>query len=162
MFHVERACFMRLNSPNRTGASSALLRRESALCLGISAMLHVPTAHAAINKCTGADGKVVFSDHPCANSQASATVKAAPKAPTGAKAGATGGAASSAKMRRLDAVTPKTSIAKRKNPQVIDAQCVAEGRVIEQQRAKQNIVDEAQRKAFAQVEASFAKNCTYE
>lgn len=39
------------------------------------------SAQAAIHKCTGADGKVAFSDQPCVAGQAAATVKPAAAAP---------------------------------------------------------------------------------
>jgi hypothetical protein len=40
-------------------------------------------AHAAINKCVGADGKVVFSDKPCAANQRVSTIEAAkPRVPS--------------------------------------------------------------------------------
>lgn len=43
----------------------------------------VPQAHAAIYKCTGADGKVSFNDQPCTAGQVAATVKsAAPPRPS--------------------------------------------------------------------------------
>lgn len=63
-------------------------------------------AHAGVQKCTGADGKVVFSDQPCAAGQAASAVRGfaqsaatsvrdggeSVNAPGGANGGATGGA----------------------------------------------------------------------
>jgi Domain of unknown function (DUF4124) len=43
--------------------------------------LTVPPALAAIHKCTGADGRIAFSDQPCGAGQTAATVKPAPAAP---------------------------------------------------------------------------------
>jgi hypothetical protein len=50
------------------------------LGMGVVCLLAVP-AYAAINKCTGADGKVVFSDQPCVTGQGAATVKPTAEAP---------------------------------------------------------------------------------
>jgi Domain of unknown function (DUF4124) len=155
---------------------------------------------AAINKCTGADGKVVFSDQPCATGQGAASVKPTVEAPAfkgsladkqaqckkltidfalameGRNKTVKTEADLAALLKTLetqckgikqpeeidDARRPKRLSAKSKDPQVIDAQCMAEGHVIEQERPKQNIATPAQRKAFAQLETSFTKSCRYE
>ena len=51
---------------------------------GAVAVAVVPAASAAINKCTGSDGRVVFSDQPCTNSQTQTIIKSAK--PTGQSA----------------------------------------------------------------------------
>jgi Domain of unknown function (DUF4124) len=43
-------------------------------------LMAVSPAEAAVNKCTGADGKIVFSDTPCAAGQAAASVNVPAKA----------------------------------------------------------------------------------
>ena len=67
----------------------------------LTSLLAVPLAgNAAINKCTGADGKVVFSDQPCPAGQSAETIKGAgggkpsaisgkPDTPSSANAGMT-------------------------------------------------------------------------
>ena len=58
--------------------------------LAVTAVLALPgvylPAQAAINKCVAADGKVVFSDQPCAPSQAATTIKQGAAAKPGAVA----------------------------------------------------------------------------
>jgi hypothetical protein len=47
------------------------------LAVAVAALISMPfAAQAAINKCIGADGKVVFSDKPCATSQVATVIKA--------------------------------------------------------------------------------------
>lgn len=98
-------------------------RRSSCtgLRLTVLGMLLVASAgtHAAINKCTGADGKVVFSDQPCAAGQSGSVIQAAPPVPAprpvaSAPAGAVGTGASGntaameARRQRLEAaMTPE-------------------------------------------------------
>jgi Domain of unknown function (DUF4124) len=52
-------------------------RRSLALAIAAVFLLAVPLVEAAIHKCTGADGKVTFSDQPCAAGQGASVVKPA-------------------------------------------------------------------------------------
>lgn len=64
---------------------TTLAFRVGAVAFAImAALMATPIAQAAIHKCTGADGKVTFSDQPCAAGQGAAVVK--PVAPSAAPA----------------------------------------------------------------------------
>ena len=63
----------------RTRNSVALATRTTASWLAALLMICLaPTALAAVHKCVGADGKLVFSDHVCSPTQAGGPVKPAP------------------------------------------------------------------------------------
>jgi hypothetical protein len=57
--------------------SKALVQRAQVIGLALAALVFTTAAQAGINKCTSADGKVVFSDQPCVASQGAAAVKPA-------------------------------------------------------------------------------------
>jgi hypothetical protein len=62
-------------------APRSVLRPLMALCLLIA-----PPAMAGVNKCTGADGKVVYTEGPCEANQTGTTLRTPPPAPASAPA----------------------------------------------------------------------------
>ncbi len=58
-----------------------ILRAALALAIGIASAAAAGTAQAQVLKCTGADGKAVFSDRPCAASQRTETLRPAARPP---------------------------------------------------------------------------------
>jgi hypothetical protein len=190
MFHVKPNNFMPL----------FLTVRSFMVAFGIGAIyLSAAPAYAAINKCTSADGKVVFSDQLCVTGQGAATVKPTAEAP--AFKGSLADKQAKCKKLTMDfglamdgrnnaikteadlsvlmdtihtqckgvqqpeeleeAKRPKRKYAVSKNPQVIDAQCVAEAALIEKQNSAQTILSYSERRALTQSEAEFAKRCEY-
>lgn len=70
MFHVKRC------SVGSLSAAAAL--KLTLVVLGLASM---PMASAALNKCTGVDGKATFSDQPCPHTSTVEVLKEAPRAP---------------------------------------------------------------------------------
>ena len=102
MFHVKPTEFQPTTaaaSMNPPAHFQARALRAGALAgsfAALFAVFSVPEAHAAIHKCTGTDGKVTFSDQPCAAGQGASVVK--PVAP-GAAPATTGAPDASEKAR---------------------------------------------------------------
>ena len=69
-------------------APRSVLRPLMALCL-----LVAPPAMAGVNKCTGADGKVVYTEGPCEQNQTVTTIRTPPPAPAAVPAPRTSGGA---------------------------------------------------------------------
>ena len=77
MFHVK----LSFGRPAPADRTAGLLGRSQCLLAGMVLVLAASSAQAAIHKCTGADGKVAFSDKPCVAGQIAATLKSATVAP---------------------------------------------------------------------------------
>jgi Domain of unknown function (DUF4124) len=82
MFHVKPAkcrpsmADTSMNRPIDSRATPAFLAWALVSAMAaLMAALPVPEAQAAIHKCTGTDGKVTFSDQPCATGQGASVVK---------------------------------------------------------------------------------------
>ena len=73
MFHVKLIPDAASSAHRRSGLTRPTLR----ILAGLLMAWAIPPANAAVFKCTGADGKVAYSDQPCVAGQAGTTVKPA-------------------------------------------------------------------------------------
>jgi hypothetical protein len=106
--------------------------RHTALkyCVLIAAVCMPLAVHAAINKCVGADGKVVFSDHACNTGQAATQIQtpAKPVAISSAPIMAAG-------IPKEGAATPNSNL------QQHDTLCAEDRRLLEIAASKVNVKD---------------------
>jgi hypothetical protein len=87
-------------------------------------------AQAAINKCVGADGKVVFSDQPCNTGQAATQIKA-PAKPT----------ATNSKPIMADQLPQEGATTPNSNLQQYDTLCAEDRRLLDIAASKVNVKD---------------------
>jgi hypothetical protein len=117
-----------------TETTQTAMQTTSSYLLAVAALVSMPfAAQAAINKCIGADGKVVFSDKPCTTAQV-ATVIEAPKVAVPSTRAITG-AITAANLPKDGTAIPNSEL------QQYDTLCAEDRRLLAIAASKVNVAD---------------------